>query len=392
MLRIRGEMAVLGDRRPEQSIRIGLTSEFKTRASARAEATRRMTLLGMGDRHHGRRMRLADYLAGYLAGTIATKRKSTRAAFASYGRHLERELGSHFLDQMTIGVVQAMIAKLLKRNLNYSTIHSIVSLLRRLTRSARAEGVAAIVIGPRELSFPRESRAPTVERSFTIDETRRILSNATWPWKALYALQAYLALRAGESLAVTWPQIDFEAKLVRIDRQAAHGQIAATKSRNSAAPLPMPAGLARLLHEYRAHWIPNDRQLLVANKQGNPLWAGGVLRNHLQPLLRRLGIAPAGFHAWRHALASEAFRAGAGAAAVKQLLRHGSINTTLKYATVAFDDLVRSSNAVARLIDAPSEETQGCGDANAANAAIIDVSEARALQPISESTHGGKPC
>ncbi len=388
MLRIRGEAAIQGERRPEQSIRIGSLTEFKTRAAARLEADRRMGMLGMADQQHGRRMRLEAYLATYLAGTVATKRKSTRAAFATYGRHLERELGGHWLDQITIGVAQATIARLLKRNLRPPTVCSIVAFLRRLSKSARAEGIAAIVIGPRELSFPRESRAPQPERSFSIDESRRILAAATWPWKALYALQAYLALRAGESLAVTWPQIDFEAKRIRIDRQAAHGEIAATKSRNSAAPLPLPDGLARLLHEYREHWVPNDRQLLVANKQGGVLWAGGVLRNHLQPLLRRLGIAPAGFHAWRHALASEAFRAGAGAAAVKQLLRHGSIAVTLKYATVEFDDLVRSSNAVAKLLDAPSEETQKCGESNAENPANNDVSVAGVLQAKSESTNG----
>jgi integrase len=390
-LRIRGEANTEGARRPERSIRVGLRSELKTRPAARLEADRRLAMLGMADRQHGRRARLADYLLSYIAGSVATKRKSSRAAFASYGRHLERELGSHWLDQISIGVAQSMIARLLQRGLSPPTIYAIASFLRRLLKSARAEGIAAIVIGPRELSFPRELRAPAVARSFSIDETRRILAAATWPWKALFALQAYLGLRAGESLGLEWPQIDFAARQIRIRQQAAHGELATLKSRNSTAVLPLPDALAALLQDYRAHWTPNDRQLLFANKHGGVLWTGGVRRNHLQPLLKRLGIAPRGFHAWRHALATEAFRVGAGAAAVQRLLRHGSIAVTLRYSHVQFDDLVRSSDRIAKLLDACSEETQQCGCENAGDPANSEVAGVHALQLRSESTCKADP-
>jgi len=391
VLRFRGEAPTMGQRRPERSVRVGLVSELKTRQAARLEADRRLALLGVADRQHGTRARLADYLASYLAGSIATKRKSSRAAFASYARHLEREVGTLWLDQVSIGVAQAMIAKLLQRGLSPPTIYAITSFLRRLLKSARAEGIAAVVIGPRELSFPRESRAPTVVRGFSIEETRRILAAAEWPWRALYALQAYLGLRAGESLAIAWPAIDFAGKQIRIQQQAAHGELAALKSRNSSAVLPLPDALAQVLRDYREHWIANERQLLFANRRGAPLWAGGVRANHLHPLLKRLGIAKSGFHAWRHSLASEAFRTGAGAAAVQRLLRHGSINVTLKYSHVEFDDLVRSSDAVAQRLAVRSEETQGCGDANAARRAMSEVSVAGVLELRSESTTEGAP-
>ena len=386
VLRIRGEAVAEGERRPEQSIHIGRTSEFKTRSAARIEADRRLALLGMAQRQQGRRARLVDYLASYVAGCVATKRKSSRAAFASYGRHLERELAGRWLDEITIGVAQAMIARLLKRKLAPPTIYSIVAFLRRLSRSARAEGIAAVVIGPRELSFPRESRAPAAPRTFSIDETQRILAAAAWPWRALFALQAFLGLRRGESLGLRWRDIDFERRYVQVTQQAAHGELATVKSRNSAAALPLPAALAELLLEYRAQWRPNAHDLLFANKQGHAMWGSGVQTNHLRPLLERLGLPPGGFHGWRRMLATEAFRAGVGAAAVKQLLRHGNIQTTMRYSKVSFDDLVRGSDAVAKLLQAAPEETQQCGQQITEAAAFSGVPAVHALQLRSEGT------
>jgi integrase len=386
VLRLRGEAPEEGGTRPQRSIRIGLVSEYRSRPAARLEADRRLALLGLAELQQGRRARFADYLGAYMASRVAILKKSSRAAFGTYARHLERELANKWVDEITVGVAQLLIAKLSQRGLSRPTIHSIVAFLRRVLRSARTEGIAAVMIGPRELAFPKESRARRARRCYTIEETQRILSHAEWPWRALYALQAYLGLRAGESLAIEWPHIDFAAKQIRIRQQAAHGELATLKSTNSTAALPLPDPLAAVLRSYREVWKPNQRQLLFANRQGGPLWAAGVRRNHLVRLLERLGLPPGGFHAWRHALATEAFRAGVGAAAVRQLLRHGNINTTMQYSHVEFDDLVRGSDSVAKLLTVAPEISQQCGADKAAPAVISDVSGEHALQVRSEGT------
>jgi len=386
VLRLRGEPTEPGGRRPEQSLRIGLVSELKTRQAARLEADRRLALLGVADRQQGQRAKLADYIDVHMAGRIAVLKPSSRAAFRVYAGHLRRELAGFWVDQVTVQASQLLVARLLQRGLSRPTIIAIVSFLRRVLRSARAEGIAAVAIGPRELALPRETRPRRPERCFSLEETRRILAAARWPWRALFGLQAYLGLRAGESLGVAWSDLDFSAKVVRVRQQASHGRLATLKSQNSAAALPLPDPLAAILKAYREVWTSNDRGLLFANRRGEALWAGGVRRNHLAPLLKRLGIAPAGFHAWRHALATEAFRSGVGAAAVRQLLRHGSILVTMRYSAVSFDDLVRGSDTVANLIQTAPEETQQCGARISSEAASTDVLGGGALNNKSEGT------
>jgi integrase len=354
-----------GQPRPWSTIKLGLVTELRTKGAARIEADRLLDLMGIAGRLQGTRVRFADYLDAYLAGRVAVLKPASRAAFHSYARHLRREFAQRDMDDISIGVAQRAVANLSSRGLARSTITGIVSFLRRMLRTARQEGIAAIDIGPRALSLPKRSAPPPAPRCFTLQESARILEAATWPWRALFALQAFLGLRAGESLGLEWSHIDFDAKVIRIRQQASHGRIATTKSTNSAAAVPLPDALAELLKEYATKWVRNDRGLLFANGAGEPLWSEGVRRNHLTPLLKRLGIAHGGFHAWRHALATEAFRAGVGAAAVRQLLRHGSIAITMKYSHVSFDDLVNGSNAVAQKLRAASVAVSPrCADGN----------------------------
>ena len=373
--RYRGEPAAPGERRPELRVRIGLRTIFRTEAAARIELHRRIELLGASIRPHGRRARFADYLPAYQAARIAILRPSSRATLTTHARTLERELGRVWLDQVDLGTVQARIARLHERKLSRSTIVSAVALLRRVLKTARTEGIAAIAIAPRELAFPKTNNAQKTPRTFTIDETRLVLANAQFPWLALYAVCAYSGLRIGEALGLAWDSIDFDRQTITVRQQSSHGRLAQLKSRNSATAIPLAPQLAAILTDYRKTWRTNELGLLFASKRGRPLWASGVRRRHLAPLLKRLAIEPAGFHAWRHALATTAFRAGVGAAAVRQLLRHGSIAVTLKYCRVDFDDLRRGSIAAAALIDSPISRNPACGTTASASQAITDDSQ-----------------
>ena len=373
--RYRGEPAAPGERRPELRVRIGLRTVFRTEAAARIEFDRRLELLGASVRPHGRRARFADYLPAYVAARIGILRPSSRATLATHARTLERELGRVWLDQVDLGTVQALVARLHARKLSRSTIVSTVALLRRILKTARTEGIAALAIAPRELAFPKSIKAQTTPRTFTIDETRLVLANAEFPWLALYAVCAYSGLRIGEALGLAWDSIDFDRQTITVRQQSSHGRLAVLKSRNSAQTIPLAPQLAAILTDYRTTWRTNELGLLFASKRGRPLWASGVRRRHLATLLRRLGIAPAGFHAWRHALATTAFRAGVGAAAVRQLLRHGSIAVTMRYSRVDFDDLRRGSIAAAAMIESPISESPRCGIDAIASPAIADYSQ-----------------
>jgi integrase len=144
-------------------------------------------------------------------------------------------------------------------------------------------------------------------------------------------LLSVTGMRIGEALALRVEDLDFRRKLVRIRHSTFAGQIGMPKSRASVADLPMPATLASRLKEYigSRHHRKNDLGLLFANRRGRPYSANKLQEQKLRPLLTDLGIPRAGFHAFRHAVASELIDSGAPITVVQAQMRHGDPRITL---------------------------------------------------------------
>ncbi len=297
--------------------------------------------------HDSRRIHFGRYAEHYQRAYVAILKPASRAAFGCYlRRHLVPHLAVTWLHEIDLSAVQQLIAHLAGLRLARGTIRGVVNLLRRMLSRAALEGYAATPIGARAVTLPKLTGVEYVARSFSASETSAILAAAAEPWATLYAIYAHMGLRAGEALGLTWAHVDFERSGLLVRQSANRGQIQSLKSRNSRADLPMPEELVKRLVAYRKIWKPNVLGLLFANRRGEPLWSGSVRRDQLAPLLQRLGIEHAGLHAWRHALASDLFRAGVGAPAVKAFLRHGDIATTLRYSRTTLADLRAAISAL----------------------------------------------
>jgi len=87
---------------------------------------------------------------------------------------------------------------------------------------------------------------------------------------------------------------------VRVRQSVWHGKIQTVKSLKGNREFAISAELVKHLHEYLESWRPNQLNLLFATQNGTP-WDANLLRKRkFHPLLKRLGIARCGFHAFRH--------------------------------------------------------------------------------------------
>jgi integrase len=75
----------------------------------------------------------------------------------------------------------------------------------------------------------------------------------------------------------------------------------------------MPPALESRLRRYLSsrHYRKNDLGLLFVNRRGRPYSANKLREKKLRPPLAKLRIPLAGFHAFRHAVASELIDSGA---------------------------------------------------------------------------------
>jgi integrase len=138
-------------------------------------------------------------------------------------------------------------------------------------------------------------------------------------------------MRIGEVLALRIEDLDFERRLIHVRHSVYAGEMGTPKSEASMASLPMPPVLATHLRTFLAskHFRQNSLGLLFANRRGRPFSANKLREKKLRPLLSSLGIPLAGFHAFRHGVATTLIDRGASITTVGAQLRHSDPRITL---------------------------------------------------------------
>jgi integrase len=139
-------------------------------------------------------------------------------------------------------------------------------------------------------------------------------------------------MRIGEVLAHRIEDLDFQRKLIHIRHSVFAGTLGTPKSKASTASPPMPLSLEVRLKAFLAskQYRQNGQGLLFANRRGRPFSANKLREKKLRPLLLSLGIPLAGFHAFRHGVATTLIDQGASITTVGAQLRHSDPRITLE--------------------------------------------------------------
>lgn len=152
-----------------------------------------------------------------------------------------------------------------------------------------------------------------------------------------------MALRTGmrlsELIALRWEHIDFDTKMICIQRAAVHGRVDTTKNGNLRY-LPIGVDLQRELA-----LLKRDPCGRVFHSHGE-LLAPYTAWKQLAKVCKRAGVRQFGWHVFRHTFASDLARCGVSLQVIKELLGHSSIEMTMRYAHIG-DDSLRA--AVAQL-------------------------------------------
>jgi integrase len=273
---------------------------------------------------------LAEFVKEWRTNVaVNLKGSSTRAAESHLRAHIIPKLGDYRLPEVTTKIVQSFVAYLASGDRSRKTAENILLTLSSLLKTARSWGYACGDFRFADLTLPREGiRAEP--RSFTDEEVRRIIANASEPLSTIIAVTAVLGLRIGETLALRTFDVDFGKHIIRVRQSvdAATRTVCGVKSKASNADLPMSRELeARLLAHLQRHGHKNE--LLFVNGLGRPFSANKLREKQLHPLLDALAIPRGGFHSMRHGAASSLLADGATPAVVQAQLRHSDARITL---------------------------------------------------------------
>lgn len=209
----------------------------------------------------------------------------------------------------------------------------IVAILRSYLRFLAAQGECrpALIhaIPPvrrfRLSTLPRYTSAAMIEKIVASCGTSRPVDIRD---KAIILLLARLGLRAGDICRM---------RLADIDWNAGYLEVSGKTRRATRLPLPQDAGDAVLAYLARARpKVNEERMFLRAQAPFTPFKSSAETAGIVARVLERGSIEglPTGAHIFRHSLATNMLRAGAGLESVGTILRHRSPDTTAIYAKV----------------------------------------------------------
>ena len=168
----------------------------------------------------------------------------------------------------------------------------------------------------------------------TAEEIGKLLAKLDGVYHVMTALAAVTGLRVSELLALKWEDVRFDSAEIHLTRAIWCQRVGPMKTAASQKPIPMYAGLAALLLDWRGKCLYNqdtDYVFASAEMHGKqPLWPSSAMSKHIRPAAKLAGIVKhVRWHVFRHSFATLLKGNGEDVKTVQESLRHADSKVTL---------------------------------------------------------------
>ena len=179
---------------------------------------------------------------------------------------------------------------------------------------------------------------------------KQVLRTAKHPAYLLALFMMETGARVGEALAVTWADINWVRRSVRINKTVVHlGNSKRSyiqneaKSYTSNRTIPLSTSALELLT--RMFDKATDRNGLVFQVDGHALTYESV-RHHIQTACREANVPYYGQHVFRHTFATNCYNRGCDVKKLSKLLGHANVTVTYNIYIHLFGDEVEEMRSV----------------------------------------------
>jgi integrase len=248
--------------------------------------------------------------------------------------HMMPRFGRSGLPDMNVDAIQQFATDLRKTVSGKSTLNILGAVFTLLDYAGKC-GMRVPKVRFSDLQLGTISRGRPIA-FFTRKQATLIIDEAREPFKTIFSLAWMTGMRAGELLALTLDDLNFDRKTISVNKAAddTTREIRQPKTAGSIALLPMPSALEDVLRNYiQRIWKTNKSGILFPSKKdGKPCTRKNGVVNGLKPILRKLGIPSenTGLHAFRHGLATELVDNSVPVTVLQSQMRHADVRTSLK--------------------------------------------------------------
>ena len=225
---------------------------------------------------------------------LSLSKPSTQSGARSNLKRLRAAFGNRDMRSIDAGDIQRLIAASMKEGLDPKTIRNHWGTVSQIWNAALAQGFVDSALPKPKLPRRTKKRA----RFFTLKDVARIIAASQGESRAFYWLAAETGLRGGELAGLKLTDIDGES--LTVNQSVWGGKEQSPKTNSAIRTLALSPQLVTLLWEQIARQRAKGHDYLFSSSTGRPVDMNVHRRRKMTELLKSLGIAQAGFHAFRH--------------------------------------------------------------------------------------------
>ena len=212
------------------------------------------------------------------------------------------------------------------------------------------------ITGPVRGSGVRQSaKREHIPDVLEVAEMQQLIAALQLRERVLVFLDMVTGLRRGELAGLKWEDIDFQKQHLNVTRSFVDRHEGKCKTETSRKPVPMDEAVMNDLLEWyqqtpfkkSSDWVFATTSNRAGMKRGQqPIWLSTVMRYHIQPVVRKLGIQKKiSWHTFRHTYSTILKGNGEDVKVVQELLRHASARITLDVYSQALSPQKRAAQS-----------------------------------------------
>lgn len=299
---------------------------FKTKAEAEREKSIALAEVYTGNYIEQSKLTLAQYLKEWFEGYSVNLAPSTARGYrVNIQKHINPLLGFIRLSDLNPILIQRAYNQKIKEGLSPTTVIYMHRVLHKALK--QAVKLRMIRFNPAEdMELPKKKQYKS--QVLNEEQVKKMLNTAKETNAYISILLAVgLGLRRGEVLGLMWEDIDFDRKVVSINRSVVYEdrqlRIGDLKTRSSRRSILISDGIAKALKEHR-----QKESGFVVSNEDQPL-SPATLDKQYKAVLKKAGLPNIRFHDLRHTNATLMLKAGIHAKVASQRLGHSTIGITM---------------------------------------------------------------
>ncbi len=306
---------------------IGAVAELPTRRRAMQVLSERLRSVNTGSHRPQSTRTFSEFVRSDWEPVVLPTLKYATQLHYSYlfNTHLIHAFGDQRLCDISREAIQAFLTAKLRSGLSWKTVKHLRGGLSRLLGSAEEWGF--ITGNPaQKATLPRRERS--LERAvLSLDQVWDLVQALDEPARSVALLLVLTGLRIGELLALRWRNVDLQAGVLRVAETVYDGHFDEPKTRRSVRSIPIGLQTCSILAALRADQS-RPEALVFSTRAEKPLDRRNLLRRHLKPACKELGLPAIGWHSLRHCNATLLDVVGAPLGTIQALLGHASPEIT----------------------------------------------------------------